>query len=235
MRLVVLQSNYIPWKGYFDLIHDADVFIFYDDVQYTKNDWRNRNRIKTARGSQWLTIPTGIDAKRLVCEVELIDPGWQRSHWDSLRHSYGQSPFFGHYRPFFEEIYLAHAWRYLSELNQHMIRRIATELLGLRTRFEDSRSYSLSGEKQERLLDLVRQSGASHYLSGPAARAYIEPARFAELGVELQWKDYAGYPEYGQAHPPFEHGVSIVDLLFHVGPAAPTYIWGWRDATALRS
>ncbi len=230
--IVILQSNYIPWKGYFDLIHDADVFIFYDDLQFTKNDWRNRNKIKTAQGLKWLSIPVGTNVNRLICEVALHDTSWQYSHWDSLRQQYGNSPFFKLYRPFFEEIYLSHQWANLSELNRHLIRSISHDILNLTTQFRDSREFQLNGKKLDRLLDLVVQSKATRYISGPAARGYIEPTRFSEIGVELVWKDYSNYPEYPQAHPPFEHGVTILDLLFNVGPDAPHYIWGWRDDRA---
>lgn len=226
--VVVLQSNYIPWKGYFDLIHDADVFIFYDDLQFTKNDWRNRNKIKTAHGLKWLSIPVGTSANRLICEVALEDPTWQRSHWDSLRQQYGKSPFFKLYRPFFEDVYLGRPWANLSELNQHLIRSISHDILNMSTQFQDSRDFQLSGQKLERLLNLVEQSKATRYISGPAAKGYIEPERFEKLGIELVWKDYSNYPVYPQPHPPFEHGVSILDLLFSVGPDAPYYIWGWR-------
>lgn len=233
-KVVVLQSNYIPWKGYFDLIHDADSFIFYDDVQYTKNDWRNRNKIMMAGGPKWLTIPTGTDAHRLVCEVKLADASWQAAHWESIRQSYRRAPFFKLYRSFFEEIYLGQAWPTLSELNQHMIKRIAVDLLGVQTTFDDSRNYALGGQRLERLLDLVSQSGATHYISGPAAKSYIDEERFSALGIELVWKDYAGYPAYPQNPPPFEHGVSIIDLLFNAGPAAPDLIWGWRTNAGTR-
>lgn len=227
-KVVILQSNYIPWKGYFDLINDADVFVFYDDVQYTKNDWRNRNKIMTSNGPKWITIPTGIDANRLICEVALNDPGWQRKHWDSIRQNYRRAPFFQYYRPFFEEIFLATEWVSLSELNQHLIRHISQQLLGVQTVFDDSRNYQLSGQRLERLLDLISKVDATHYISGPAAKSYISEERFSEMGVQLVWKNYSGYPEYPQGDLPFEHGVSILDLLFNVGPRVGEYIWGWR-------
>ena len=227
--VVVLQSNYIPWKGYFDLIHDADVFIFYDDLQFTKNDWRNRNKIKTSIGSKWLSIPVGTSANRLICEVALDDAGWQRSHWDSLRQQYEKRPYFKLYRSFFESVYLGKQWKNLSELNQFLIRHISHEILKISTQFLDSREFELDGQKLDRLLDLVVKSKATRYVSGPAAKDYIQPERFEALGIDLVWKDYSNYPEYPQAHPPFEHGVTILDLLFNVGPEAPQYIWGWRD------
>lgn len=229
--VVVLQSNYIPWKGYFDLIHDADLFIFYDDLQFTKNDWRNRNKIKTPKGAEWITIPVGADAHRLICEVEIKDSFWQTKHWKTIQQHYGKCPHFARYQAFFEEVYLGRQWGNLSELNHHLIRSISEELLNLKTEFRDSREYRLSGQKLDRLMELVTTAEAGRYISGPAAKDYIEPARFTEAGVELVWKDYSGYPEYPQRFPPFEHGVSILDLLFNVGPDAPWYIWGWREGS----
>lgn len=226
---VILQSNYIPWKGYFDLIHDADVFVFYDDVQFTIRDWRTRNKIKTAQGLQWLSVPAGSDRNRLICEVQLTDPSWQTKHWKTIEQNYRKCPYFEHYRPIFEELYLGREWDSLSELNQTFIRRIACEVLGITTQFRDAREFHAQGQKQERLLDILGKLGATRYVSGPAAKNYINPQRFADAGIELIWKDYMGYPEYPQRHPPFEHGVSILDLLFNVGPAAPWYIWGWRE------
>ncbi len=226
---VILQSNYMPWKGYFDLIHDADVFVFYDDVQFTIRDWRTRNKIKTAQGLQWLSVPAGADRNRLICEVQLTDSSWQSKHWKTIEQNYRKCPYFEHYRPIFEALYLGRDWDNLSELNQTFIRRIASELLGITTHFIDSREFKAHGHKQERLLDILGKLGATRYISGPAAKDYIDPARFEEAGIELIWKDYSGYPEYPQRYPPFEHGVSILDLLFNVGSSAPWYIWGWRE------
>ena len=227
--VVVLQSNYLPWKGYFDLIHDADFFIFYDDLQFTKNDWRNRNKIKSPIGTQWITIPVGTNKHRLICEVAIKDSFWQVRHWKTIQQNYGKAPHFARYRTFFEDVYLGQKWASLSTLNQYLIRTIAREILKLTTEFRDSREYSLSGQKFERLLDLAIKSGGDQYLTGPAAKNYIEPFRFTEAGIKLVWKDYSNYPEYLQSYPPFNHGVSILDLLFNVGPDAPWYIWGWRE------
>lgn len=230
LRVAVLQSNYIPWKGYFDIVHAVDLFVFYDDLQFTKNDWRNRNRIKGTQGPEWLTIPVGQDMNRLICEVELKDHSWQAKHWRTLQQHYGKCAHFARYKAYFEDVYLGRRWTHLSMLNHALIQHISHEFLGLKTRFVDSRSYTLLGQKLDRLLDLVRQTDATSYLSGPAARDYIEPERFTALGIELRWQDYAGYPEYPQRFPPFEHGVSILDLLFNTGPDAPWHIWGWREA-----
>ena len=227
--VVILQSNYIPWKGYFDLINDADLFIFHDDLQYTKNDWRNRNKIKDKRGLEWLSIPVGSDEHRLICEVKINDSSWQKKHWTRLKDCYSSTPYFHAYKNFFEGIYLDTTWGNLSELNQTLIKRISHEILNISTVFADSREYNLIHRKQERVLELLAKSGAERYISGPSAKAYIDENRFNDIGIEIIWKDYSNYPEYPQTHPPFEHGVTILDLLFNVGPEAPWFIWGWRE------
>lgn len=230
--VVILQSNYIPWKGYFDLIRDADLFIFHDDLQYTKNDWRNRNKIKTKEGLVWLSVPVGVSEKRNICDVKIEDPSWQAKHWAKIRQNYLKSEFFRHYEEFFTDIYCGQTWTNLSVLNQHVIKAIARDILGLNTRFDDSRNYDLQERKLERVLELLRKSEATRYISGPAAKDYIIPGRFQDEGIQLVWKDYSGYPEYPQLTQPFEHGVTILDLLFNTGPAAPWYIWGWRSSDA---
>lgn len=229
LRVAVLQSNYIPWKGYFDIIHEVDLFVFYDDNQYTTRDWRNRNRIKTAGGPQWLSIPVGDDKTRLIHDVGIPDSAWQAKHFESLRQNYGKSPHFGLYRPWLEHVYLEQQWTNLSALNHATIQHVAREFLGIQTAFADSRTYAAQGHKLDKLVDLVVKTGATTYLSGPAAKDYIEPERFEQVGIGLEWKDYSGYPVYPQRFPPFEHGVSVLDLLFNTGSDAPWYIWGWRQ------
>lgn len=233
MRVVILQSNYLPWKGYFDLVHDADLFVFHDDLQYTKNDWRNRNRLKTPRGLEWLTIPVGTDEHRLINEVALpADKGWAQRHWRALEDNYRAAPYFATYAGFFREVYASMGWSRLSELSQHLITTIARDFLGVTTPFTDSARFGLKTAKQERVIDLLKAVGATRYLSGPSARNYLDPARLAAEGITLEWKSYEGYPEYPQFHPPFEHAVSIVDLLFHAGPQAADYIWGAKKLAA---
>ena len=227
--VVILQSNYMPWKGYFDLIHDADEFIFLDDIQFTKQDWRTRNKLKTPQGTQWLTVPVGSDIDRLICEVEINEHLWQTKHYKTIAANYRKSPFFDRYEPLLKSFYLDHQWNNLSEMNQFLIKVFSREL-GIATTFKDSREYGVTGKKGERLLELLTKSGGSRYISGPAANAYIDPTTFQSAGVELIWKDYTGYPEYPQRFMPFEHSVSILDLLFNVGPDAAWFIWGWREA-----
>lgn len=231
-RVAVLQSSYIPWKGYFDIIHDVDTFIFYDDVQFTYQDWRSRNRVIANGKPVWLTVPTGGDIKRLINEVFLPNPTWQKKHWSTIRHAYTKSPGFREYAGAFEEIYLGRQWTSLSEMNQHATKTIAKDILGIGTEFRDSLEFEADGSKLDRLIDLLVKAGATHYLSGPAARSYIDPQRFEDAGIQLEYKDYAGYPEYKQLSDDFEHGVSIVDMLFNTGTDAPYYIWGWRNTDA---
>ncbi|HBK87176.1 MAG: WbqC family protein [Cyclobacteriaceae bacterium] len=223
-RVVVLQSNYLPWKGYFDLIRRADLFVFYDDVQFTKNDWRNRNKIKTPAGADWISIPCGTNLKRLIQEVQPSNADWQRDHWRRITECYGNTRYFSLYRPFFEDFYLGRTWTNLSELNQYLIRHIAQDMLGIQTAFEQSSKYSPDGIRQDRLLDLLRKTGATEYLSGPAAKAYISEESFQTANIKLTWMNYGPYPEYLQPFPPFVHEVSIIDLLFCEGPDARAYL-----------
>ena len=228
-RVAILQSNYIPWKGYFDIIHDVDEFIFDDDLQYTPRNWRNRNRIKTANGPVWLTIPVGDSERRLISEVELPNDGWGLEHWRRIEAWYRRAPHFGTYRELLRDTLLDPKWRLLSDLNQHLIRLISHQLLGITTRFVSSRDLAPGDtKKQERVLALMRNTGGGVYVSGPTAKSFLEPQRFEAAGMELEWKQYE-YPEYEQLYPPFRHDVTILDLLFHAGPDAPHYIWGWRN------
>jgi hypothetical protein len=230
-RVAILQSNYLPWKGYFDVINSVDLFIFHDDLQYTKNDWRNRNKIKTAQGASWLTVPCGTDEHRLICEVAPKDSKWQGEHWNRIKQSYRNAPYFDEYADFFDEVYLDKKWTMLSELNQYLIKYIAREFLGSHTEFDDSRHYNLKERKAARVVELCVRAEARTYLSGPAAKDYLSEQSFSGTGIQLEWMDYSGYPEYRQLYPPFEHGVSIVDLLFNEGPRATAYMKSFAAKT----
>lgn len=222
--VAILQSNYLPWKGYFDIVAAVDEFIFYDDVQYTKNDWRNRNVIKSQDGPKWITIPCGSNIKRLVNEVTIEDHRWQTNHWKQIYHCYRKAKHFDQYSRFFEEVYLGRNWPNLSELNQYLIQHISVKFLGLKTQFRDSREFTLSGTKGDRVLDLLRATKASHYVSGSSAQEYINEETFSEHNIEVIWADYENYSEYEQLFPPFVHSVSIIDLLFNAGPAARDFL-----------
>lgn len=227
-RVAIIQSGYLPWRGYFDIIHDVDSFVFLDDVQFTVRDWRNRNRIKTPGGVVWLTVPTGNRRDVAIDEVRLPDAAWQRRHWETLRHVYGHAPHFARYREYFEWVYRGCQWEGLSELNQSLIRMISTQFLGCSTAFRDARILQAQGSKTSRLLELLLKLGATHYVTGPSTRAYLDVPLLENNGIHVRFKDYSGYPDYPQGRPPFHPQLSVVDLLFHAGPDSARYIWGWR-------
>lgn len=223
-KVAILQSNYIPWKGYFDIIGMVNLFIFHDDLQYTKNDWRNRNKIKTPKGAEWLTIPCGTSEKRLICDVELNDHSWQYKHWNIISQNYRKAPFFNYYKPLCEEFFLSRQWDYLSKLNQYLIKRISIEVFGFDTEFGDSREYNLTKTKGERVIELLTKAEADVYLSGPSAKYYITDEVFHDNSIQIEWMDYSGYPEYPQQHGNFFHGVTVLDLMFNTGANAIDYI-----------
>lgn len=223
-KVAILQSNYIPWKGYFDIISKVDLFIFHDDLQYTKGDWRNRNKIKTTTGLKWLTIPCGTNEKRLICEVPLNDFSWQKKHWAMIESNYKKAPFFNTYKDFFKNYYLDNKWKSLSELNQAIIKGISKDILKLDTQFEDSRKYNLEKNKGERVLELLTKCNADHYLSGPAAKDYLDINMFQNNKIGLEYIVY-DYPEYPQLHGEFHHFVTILDVLFNCGEEFPKYIF----------
>jgi hypothetical protein len=224
-RVAIIQSNYIPWKGYFDIVNQVDEFILYDDRQYTRRDWRNRNLIKTAEGLHWLTIPVHVKGRydQRIDETEVSDHRWAARHWKTLAQAYGPAPHFKTYRDEIRVLYEASGEKRLSEINRRFLQGICG-LLGITTKLTMSTDYEATGDRTERLVSLCRQAKAAQYVSGPSARAYIEEDRFREAGIELHYFDYTGYPQYQQLHGPFEHGVSILDLLFNAGPAAPAYM-----------
>jgi hypothetical protein len=224
-RVGIVQSNYIPWKGYFDLINSVDEFILYDEVQYTRRDWRNRNRIKTREGVRWLTVPVVVKGRyhQSIRETRISDPGWPRRHWETIRHNYARAPWFGSYEGLFADLYERCTFESLSDVNRFFLEAVC-DLLGIKTKLSWAGDFHLVPHRTERLVELCRQAGASHYLSGPSARAYLDERLFAEAGISVNFMEYTGYPEYAQLFPPFEHAVSIIDLIFNTGPEACRYI-----------
>ena len=228
MKVAIIQSNYLPWKGYFDIIHDVDLFIFHDDLQYTKQDWRNRNQIKTPKSKKWITIPVGRKAEHLMIEaVEPTSTDWQKEHWNTIKVNYGQSPGFQLFSDFFSDFYLKQRWSNLSKLNQYLIREIS-KFLGSDTSFINSGPLKLRGARTDKVINLLKEVKATQYVSGPTARGYIEQDKFDKAGIELLFKNYEGYPHYPQFGDKFDHAVSIIDLLFQNGLDTPYFIWGWR-------
>jgi WbqC-like protein family len=220
-RIAIVQSNYIPWKGYFDLIHSVDEFILFDDVQYTRRDWRNRNVIKTKDGPTWLTIPVRISGRYLspIKDIEVDGQKWREQHWRTIAASYARAPHFGFLKAAFEEVYRGSSEASLSLINRSFIETICAAL-SIRTKLSWSMDHQIVEGKTARLVSLCQQAGASTYVSGPSARDYIDLGLFEEAGIAVEFFDYKGYPEYPQQYPPFKHDVSILDLLFNQGPDA---------------
>ncbi len=217
-RVAIVQSNYIPWKGYFDLINLVDHFVLYDDVQYTKYSWRNRNRIKTPQGPIWLTIPVRhTHLQQKIQDTRIDTTIWRRKHWHSLQHNYSRAKYFATYKDLFASLFLTSRDTFLSDLNYRFLQAICN-LLGITTEFSFSGDYRLCEGMMERVVDLCRQLGADEFLSGPTAKPYINEPLFTAAGIKILWMDYGGYPEYTQLFcPPFIHEVSIVDLIFNEG------------------
>lgn len=224
-RIAIVQSNYIPWRGYFDLMASVDVFVLYDDVQYTRRDWRNRNQIKTPQGLQWLTIPVRVKGKYLQTiretEVESSTP-WGSDHLKALSLNYRKAPFHDEVMGWLQPLY-RDAPASLSALNRAFLQEIAHRL-GLRTVLKDSNEYRLDGDKTGRLASIAAQEGAAVYVSGPAARSYLDESVFHAGGMTVDWFNYAGYQPYPQLWGEFVPNVSIVDLLFNCGPAAREHL-----------
>lgn len=220
--IAIIQSNYIPWKGYFDMIAMVDEFMLLDTVQFTKNDWRNRNRLKTPAGPAWLTIPvkTGGRFGQTIEETEVAGSDWADRHWAKWQDCYRATPHFDRYAPRLAALYAeARGMSRLSRINRHFIVHLCA-MLGINTLITSAADYAASGIKTDRVIGLCRAAGATCYLSGPAAQGYIEDEKFAAAGIELRYMDYSGYPEYPQPHGSFDHAVSVLDLIFCTGPDA---------------
>ena len=223
MKVGIIQSNFLPWPGYFDFIRETDLFIIHDDLQYTKGDWRNRNRIKTPRGVEWITVPVHYRNTSQVIEETPIDYSfrWARKMLNRIRESYRLAP---HFETYFSDLsdLLTQPAACLSDLNVRLIHWVCHSL-EIDTSIRMSREYHPQGTKTERLIGILAQLNATTYLSGPAAQAYLIPEMFERAGIQLEYKQY-NYPEYEQLYPPFVSTVSVIDLLFMKGPEAKFYL-----------
>jgi hypothetical protein len=225
MKIAITQSNYIPWKGYFDSIAYVDLIILYDDAQYTRRDWRNRNYIKTPSGLKWLTIPVEVKGKyhQKINETLISDPNWTEIHWKTLLQNYSRSPEFKVFADRLKNLYETSQSPFLSEINFTFITTIC-QWMDINTSIRHSSEFRLVNGKSERLVDLCQQVGATDYFSGPAAKAYIDVNLFDEAGIKIHYWDYSGYPEYPQMHGSFEHNVSILDLFLNTGSQYKQYL-----------
>ncbi|GAB4542355.1 MAG: WbqC family protein [Anaerolineales bacterium] len=225
MNVVILQPSYIPWRGYFDQIRRADLFIFYDDVQYDKHGWRNRNQIKTAQGKQWLTIPVhskGATEGALIKDIKIDwSKPWAKNHLKALTFAYHKAPHFADYKDWLAAAF-ARRDETLADFTIGLTVELARELNFPAEFLRSSTLNGINGQKTERLIQILQRVGATHYLSGPSARDYIQPELFKAAGIALEYIEY-NYPEYPQLYPPFDSYVSILDLLFMTGADAKNY------------
>ncbi|MEM4313263.1 MAG: WbqC family protein [Thermoplasmata archaeon] len=227
-KIIITQSNYIPWKGYFDGIALANEFILYDDMQYTRRDWRNRNLIKTSQGIKWLTIPVEVKGKffQKIRDTKVRDKKWVKDHLKTLQFNYAKARCFKEVFPLLEELYLqAEKLDYLSEINFLFLQKISDYLNIKKTiKFCWEYPYDIEKDKNQRLIEICKLANATDYYSGPAARNYIDIELFKQNHINVHWLDYSGYKEYEQLYPPFEHGVSIIDLLLNMGKESKNYL-----------
>lgn len=227
-KIAIIQSNYIPWKGYFDFINSVDEFILYDCVQFTKRDWRNRNLIKTKNGLLWLTVPVVSKGKyfQAISDTKIENSSWPLDHLKSLHHNYNKSDYYNQYKGKIEEIYDQCAKeQYLSKINFIWIKAIC-EWLNIHTTLSWAPSCDKEIDKTSKLINICKDHHAAVYISGPAAKDYMDENLFTQENIILQYMDYSGYPEYKQQFPEqgFIPNVSILDLLFNHGLNAKNYM-----------
>jgi hypothetical protein len=222
-KIAVIQSNYVPWKGYFDIISSVDEFVIYDVVQFTKNDWRNRNIIKTPKGIEWLSIPVGRNYKKRICDVRLPINNWQNIHLKTLELNYKKATYYNELINIIEPIYKNNEIKYLSELNIIFLKTLCN-YLSINTKITNSSDYMTAGTRVERLVEICCKAGATEYISGPSAKDYINELDFLEKGIKINYFNYQNYPEYPQLWGEFVHNVSILDLLFNCGPESYKFL-----------
>jgi hypothetical protein len=217
-KAIITQSNYIPWKGYFDSIRQVDVFVVYDDMQYTKRDWRNRNLIKTPQGTKWLTIPVEVKGKyfQKIKDTKVAEKGWNLSHWEIIKQNYKTAKNYKEISDWLEPLYKNCNYEYLTDVNMHFINEIC-RFFNVQTEIKFSSEFILADEKTQRLVDICKELEITDYYSGPAAKAYMEIEKFSNHNINVHYWDYGNYPEYEQLYSPFEHGVTILDLLMIEG------------------
>lgn len=219
MKTAIIQSNYVPWIGYFNIISISDNFVFYDEMQYTKRDWRNRNYIKTPEGKKLLSIPVNTKGKYIekINNITIADINWGEKHFKTLERNYKKSKYFEEVHSLLSEIYLDKSLKYLSEINKRLIRKIS-DYLNLKTNFYNSSEYILSGGKNENLIKICKDLNTKTYISGPFGRNYIDDKKFNRQNINVQFFDYPVYPEYNQLwNSKFLPNLSIIDCLYNCG------------------
>jgi hypothetical protein len=215
-KIAISQSCFMPWRGFFDIIRQVDEFIINDGWQYNWSSWRNRNVIKTQHGPKWISIPVRrISHAQTIAQTQVVSQAWRKRHWRSISQSYAKAPLYQRHRAFFEELYFTAtaADTFLSDINYKFLAGIC-DLLAIHTPITRITQYEKHGDKNDAVISCCRAFGATHYLTLPASKAYIDPEAFRREGITLEWMKY-DYPEYLQLFPPFVAKVSIIDTIFN--------------------
>lgn len=226
----IIQPNYIPWLGYFDIINRSDIFVYYDTVQYTKNDWRNRNRIKTPNGIHWLTIPVQSGPlSKAIFETNIASMNWTKKHCLAFQHNYRKADFYHEVFRMLSPLYLNKNYSKLSDA-VISINNVILSYLQIKTKVLKASEILVNPEagryssKTERIVNICRQLGATSYLSGPSASQYLDKAQFSAQNIQLNYINYSGYSDYKQLWGEWSPGLSIVDLLFNCGTSSSRYL-----------
>jgi hypothetical protein len=215
MKVAIHQPQYLPWLGFFDKMDQSDIFVLLDDVQYKKNEWQNRNKIRNAEGWQWLTVPVLYDFGQKINEVKIDNRrDWREKHMKSLELNYSKAPYFKDYSSFFREVF-EKEWEHLAELSIYFISGLK-DLLGIETKIIKSSRLNITTEKTDRLVDLCKKLEADVYLSGAGGSDYLDESAFAQSGIKLEYQKYT-HPEYDQVYKGFYPHMSVADLLFCCG------------------
>lgn len=214
--IAVLQPGYLPWLGFFDQVKRSDVFVIYDDVQFDKHGWRNRNRIKSPDGPAWLTVPVHVERPgQLILDVRIDNRrAWARKHIGTIRQFYNRAPYLNCYLPILEEL-LNKQWERIVDLDVAIIEQFQ-QWLKLNSKVVLSSQLSIQGDRSERLVNLCLYFNAGRYLTGNAARDYLDVDLFEKHGIQVEWQNYA-HPQYPQMHGEFVPYLSALDLLLNCG------------------
>ena len=231
MIVAVDQPQYLPWIGYFDKMRRADVFCYLNDVQYKKNEWQNRNRIKTAQKWQWLTVPVRYRFPEKINEVQINNTTrWSKKHFQALKTNYSRAPYFKAYISIFEDIF-SKEWELISELNIHLIERLKDALQLQEKTTIISSELTLREEPTDRLIDICKALGADTYLAGQGGAGYMDVVRFEKNGLKVIMQEF-DHPVYSQLFGDFQSHLSIVDLLFNCGPESMDMIRRANDGSS---
>ena len=235
MIIGILQPGYLPWLGFFEQVYRSDVFVVYDDVQYDKEGWRNRNRIKSANGIQWLTVPVlfRLSEAKLITEIRIDNKvNWRKKHLASIKQNYAKAPFFRDYISLFEDAY-SRDWEYLIDLDMFFIHEVI-KCLGIEDkRIVRSSVLNITGGRVERLINLCKFFRADTFYEGIAGKNYIEEGLFRDHGISVVYQNYA-HPVYRQLYGEFVPYLSVIDLLFNSGKESLSIITGSNKGKAAK-